>query len=365
MDCFIKITNEKKVENRNTIHINELKTLKEYVTNNENIFICGAAGTGKTHLLNVLCADINYIHIESFDIKNGILDFVQNTKKHIIIEDYTNDNSVLKKFIESVSDGYKPTEGSVIITTDQHSIYPNFKNVYMEPKSPEILLSIVDQIDDYDHALEMAKISNGNIHNFLHYLTKSDTKDTFKTSSEYITDLLCKSQKIEIIDYVSEHGHIWDVFQENYANSKNVNLVACSDSFSITDIFDVSIYKGEWELMPYFVLNSITFPKFYMNGLLNENRIRPGKSWTKYGNYKMRLHRLKEILTESNKNITIDELSLLKKYAERGNINILMEYNISPQKFDIINHLSLESKLKPKDVTKIKKSIKELIDSNK
>ena len=76
----------------------------------------------------------------------------------------------------------------------------------------------------------------------------------------------------------------------------------------------------------------------------------------------MRRHKLEEIITDSKTNIDINALGLLKKYAENDNVDILREYNITPQKFDIMNHLAITSRLKQKDVTRIKKMIKAKID---
>ena len=219
------------------------------------------------------------------------------------------------------------------------------------------MIEIVHDRKDTEKLISLAKKSHGNLRNFIHYIDNSDEKDVFRDSKNFIKDLLCTKDN-SILDYISEHGHIADVFQENYISSKNANISACSDSFSITDVFDAEIYKGSWELMPYYLINSINIPKHNMGELINEEKIRPGKSWTKYGNYKMRKHKLEEILNDSNKKITVDELTLLRKHGENGNIDTLLHYNITPPKFDVINHLAFFSTLKQKEVKKIKKNIK-------
>jgi hypothetical protein len=40
----------------------------------------------------------------------------------------------------------------------------------------------------------------------------------------------------------------------------------------------------------------------------------------------------------------------------------MVEYNLSPQDFDVINHLAVGSKLKQRDVTKVKKALKNAIE---
>jgi hypothetical protein len=92
-----------------------------------------------------------------------------------------------------------------------------------------------------------------------------------------------------------------------------------------------------------------------------KDKIRPGSSWTKYGNYKMRSKKLVEIRRKSMGILTIEHLCLIKMYAESGNVEKMLEYNLSPQDFDVMNHLAVGSKLKQRDVTKIKKALKDAI----
>ena len=54
-------------------------------------------------------------------------------------------------------------------------------------------------------------------------------------------------------------------------------------------------------------------------------------------------------------------MCLLKRYAELGRFGILLDYNIIPQDFDVMNHLATISKLKQRDVTNIKKGLKNAI----
>ena len=54
----------------------------------------------------------------------------------------------------------------------------------------------------------------------------------------------------------------------------------------------------------------------------------------------------------------IEELGLLKKYAENGDLDLLLEYKITPQDFDVMNHLAVGNGLKSRDVTRVKKALK-------
>ena len=65
-----------------------------------------------------------------------------------------------------------------------------------------------------------------------------------------------------------------------------------SESLSLADVYDADIYKGEWERVPYYTAAGIAVPKYYLGELLKPEEIQPGSTWTKYGNYKMRLQKI-------------------------------------------------------------------------
>jgi hypothetical protein len=182
------------------------------------------------------------------------------------------------------------------------------------------------------------------------------------TPKEYIADVLSSDNGTRIIDSIEEHGHVWDVFQENYLDSKGANINTIADAFSISDTVDTFIYShGRWELLCHFFLNAVTIPKSNLGEKLVKDKIRPGSCWTKYGNYKMRLKKFTEIQRKSHGILSIDHLCLIKKYAENGNIEKMLEYDLSPQDFDVMNHLAVGSKLKQRDVTRVKKALKNAI----
>jgi hypothetical protein len=115
---------------------------------------------------------------------------------------------------------------------------------------------------------------------------------------------------------------------------------------------------GDWNLMPYFVLHALVIPKTNQGGVLNRDEIRPGSCWTKYGNFKMRNQKYKEIQKRYGHNLHIEDLCLIKKYAENGDLQPMMDYGLTPQDFDVMNHLAVGSKLKQRDVTRVKKALK-------
>ena len=75
----------------------------------------------------------------------------------------------------------------------------------------------------------------------------------------------------------------------------------------------------------------------------------------------MRKQKYNDIRRKSRLGLGVEELCLLKKYAENGELEPLLEYKITPQDFDVINHLAVGNGLKSKDVTRVKKALKNAI----
>ena len=359
MDCFITITGQKNYQQKTTIHTHALKELESYMRDGKNVFVCGATGVGKTHLVSVLVDAGNSIELTPDDVssKSAFLDMIHGTSKHILIENYETSQYGFKSLIDRVSDGEDITNGSlIVVTTDVCLGYPNFETIVLAPPTVEQLLSI----QSGDDAEAAAHASRGDIRAFRNTLLNYGHKDRFKTPKEYITDILCSDECVKFRESMSEHGNVWNIFQENYINSKGANIDACARAFADADVFDAAIYHGQWELMPYFSLHAVTIPHAHLGQRLNREKLRPGSCWTKYGNYKMRSQKYHDIRKRTGQDI--DSLCLLKKHAEYGNTKILVDYGITPQDFDVMNHLAVASKLKAKHVTHVKKALKHAID---
>ena len=360
MDSFIKIVKQKKEEHVVTIHTQHIELLKRFIKERKNVFICGSSGVGKTYILKSVLNEQNSLEIEREHLKSTshFLDFIKPAAKHAFIEDYDSD---FKRIAEKVSDGDRMTRGSLVITSTNMYMFPNFETIFIPKHKPQKLLLLTD--DRTLNAENAATRCNGNIRDFFSYLEGSDIKDIFKSPKEFIKDILT-NPRLEIIpDTVHEHGHLWDIFQENYIDSKGVDLVRSSHSFSLADTYDTYMYKtGDWGVMPYFILNAISIPKNCIGEPLIRENIRPGSCWTKYGNYKMRNQKLKDIKSKNQNKLGLEELCLLQKYAEKGELSNLISYKITPQDFDVINHLCVGNKLKQRDVTKVKKALKNAYD---
>jgi hypothetical protein len=363
MDSFIKIIEQKKEEPVTTLHTKQIELLKKYIIQRKNVFICGSSGVGKTYILKSVLNDYNSVEIEKEHLKSKshFLTFIKTAPKHAYIEDYDSD---YKGLIEKVSDGDRVSRGSLIVTSTNMCMFPNFETIFIPKHKPEKLLTLTD--DRSTIAENAALRCDGNIRDFFNYLKGFDEKDVFKTPKEYIKDILSDPNPIGIPDHIHEHGHIWDIFQENYLDSKGVNVVKTSKAFCEADNYDTHMYTtGEWNLMPYFVVNALVIPKLHLGTPLNKDTIRPGSCWTKYGNFKMRNQKYKEIQKRYGHNLCIDDLCLIKKYAENGDLQPMIDYGLTPQDFDVMNHLAVGSKLKQRDVTRVKKALKNAYEQRK
>lgn len=360
MDSFIKIVEQKKSPVVTTIHTKQIDLIRRYIKEGKNVFICGPLGVGKTFILEKVLEGTNHIELLPHHLKRDshFLPFIKPSTKHVFIDNY---DSTFKSVIEQVSDGNNLTRGSLLVTTTTMCMYPNFETVMIPRHKPDVLLTLTE--NQGREAYEAAVRSQGNIRSFFTYLEGYDEMDEFKTPKEFIAEVLSDPGPLKILDSIAEHGHMWDIFQENYIDSKGVDLIKSTVSFSDADMYDTYIYQsGNWNLMPYFVLHALTLPKSALGEPLDKNKIRPGSCWTKLGNYKMRKQKFSDIQKKSRTGLGVEELCLLKKYAEKGDLEPLLEYKITPQDFDVINHLAVGSGLKSKDVTRVKKALKNAYD---
>jgi hypothetical protein len=122
------------------------------------------------------------------------------------------------------------------------------------------------------------------------------------------------------------------------------------------------MYKGDWNCMPFYVTCGMAIPKLNMGEPIPVDKIQPGSIWTKYGNFKMRQNRLRSIQSRHATKLGVEELGLLRQYAIAGDIDTLIEYKLEPLDFDIMNHLAVGNKLKPTEVTKVKKKMRTLLN---
>lgn len=330
MDAFITCKPQKK-EEIPTIHHKEIEKLRQYVAEGRNVFVCGATGTGKTFVVDSVLNPSNCVEIQLDNVPRKLY---RNAKTYTLIDGY---EASVKHLV------HENAQRLVVTSTDVHML-PNFELIVMPRRPPEEIATLAP--DSYAAAVRC----KGNIRNFFDYLNCSDEKDMFKTSKEIVADILCAPGPFNLSQTVHEHGHVCDVIHGNYLSVKSEAHEAIAESLSVADTYDTRMYKGDWEFMPYYVATGIAIPKLHMESQVDT--VRPGSAWTKYGNFKMREQKLKNIRTG------IEELAVIRQYAATGDIGPAVAYGLKPGDFDVMNHLALGNKMKPSEVMRIKKKMR-------
>lgn len=129
------------------------------------------------------------------------------------------------------------------------------------------------------------------------------------------------------------------------------------ESLSEAMIFESEIYRGNWDLYPYYNFLGCVLPAVHIGHTL-KLPLRPGSVWTKHQSACARAKRLEALAQRvQGKRLTMDEILLLHTYAQKGDVAMLKEYELKSQDLDVMNHLSLNNKIKPKDLAALKKSL--------
>lgn len=351
MDAFVKIYKQKKKESI-TLHHKETERLKKYISQGKNVMICGAHGFGKSFILNEVLDESNSIEMP-YNYK--VSDELKGSNMCIFLEDYRHDVVAQRQIIDYVSDGGTISKSSFIVTSKNVFLLPNFELIIVPKRTPaEIATLRPNEPGAYSAAVKC----KGNIYNFFDYINFSDEKDLFTDPKDIAKSLLCKEESDDNINTLHEHGHVWGMIHENYVDSDGVDVTRISHALSDADLYDSSIYDGNWDSMTYFINSVYNVPKHYLGGPVDEKNIRPGSFWTKYGNYKMRYQKYTNIGLRTR--MSHQELGLLREYARIGDIEKYLSCGLTTQDFDVINHLCVGNKLKAREVSQIKKKIKEL-----
>jgi hypothetical protein len=173
-----------------------------------------------------------------------------------------------------------------------------------------------------------------------------------------VTDLVtCTEPSKYMTTTLHEHGYVWNMLQENYVDTKGITLDKCADiaeSMSVADIYDTKIYAdGAWDtLMPYFVLHGCVMPCHVMARKLNPVRLRSGSMWTKFQNACMRRKKIRDT------GLSHEELRTIRTYVEHDQYDILDVYSLDAASIDVMNHIVIGQKLKPKVVEQAKKHVR-------
>ena len=318
--------------------------------------VYGKPGIGKTHF--IAHEFDNCVHLDHNVLKGkqSTLDFferLQYTSSPVVVDNW-----------ESICDliGIREIKGPVskgplvIIAHTPIELTPETIMYEMPVMTPEQIEALAP---NNLRAKELSVTCRGDVRFFLRGLTHvSDTLDAFKTPREIVEDILMTPKPFEYMSKtLHEHGYVWAMIQENYVDTKGISIDTCArltESFSLADIYDQRIYAdGAWDnLMPYFILTGCVAPCAMLNQKLSTGRLRSGTLWTKFQNMCMRSKRIQET------RLGHDVLHVLRMYIERGHLELLDHYRLSASAIDVLNHIVIGQKLKPKIVETAKKHVR-------
>ena len=345
--------------------------VKKIIETNETICLYGNSGVGKTFLVQHLLRDQKWIDLTYEVIKsNDFMERLKETDCHIVIDDLESDIHLIKDIFENIKNGQKLSKGSLILISRNLNKIDFCNSILCEPIDVPTMVTIAKRQFPQESLLKLESLatrSNGNMRNFLFSIDFIETHDIFKTPKEFINDLLCTHSSQDPREYIGqsilEHGYIWDIVHENYINASSVDMVYIAECMSQSDIIDTIIYNGNWELIPFFSTVSTIIPSIMINHSIKAP-LRSGSAWTKFGNYKMRHLKYMSMSNRSTYNIDIDTVMLIKLYCQTDKqkaLEIFREYNLNSSDLDVINHLAIINKLKPKEVQSLKKFLKETV----
>ena len=374
MDKFIKINKHKnfRIFGREKLTDEILKKI-----NNKEVFcIYGNSGVGKTFLISEILKNFSSIDFCENILRSKIetIKFIEKTVgtfSHMIIDNVDTDFYGWKELVDHIKSGKRVSNGSLIIISRNIDKIDFCQNIYVPPLADNEIIELgrlrYPKIE-YEDVVKLCKRSRGNLRNFFDYFEFPDEKDIFFTPKEVVHNLLCKSEHIPS-DYigktVEDHGYSWGIVHENYPRSNTLDIYTTdyiAECMSLADVYDAYLYEGDWDLSPYFCHEGIIKPSIKLQQSLCRETLNPGSSWTKYNNYKMRKGKLKEMASRQGKfKIYIEELMLIRDKCQTEKIGVvpfLIRNKYTSQDMDVINHIALLNKIKPKLLTNIKKELK-------
>jgi len=321
------------------------------------VCILGKTGIGKTWTVhNVLdpCIELTAEILSSKRSTLAFLERIQGTNIPVVLDEY-----------ESVQDlvGLReitgpPTNGLFVVVSQIPVKFDFEIHTYHFPvPSEDEIRRIVPGVSE-----ETLKKCRGDLRCAIQSLTmKSDDRDEFQGAKDFIESLVSKHSDVNPVDFIGhsvhEPGNVTAILHENYPDSRMCKPAEIMESLSEAMIFESEIYKGSWDLYPYYNFLGCVQPAIQIGHALKPP-LRPGSIWTKYQSACARAKRLEALAQRvPGKRLSMDEILLLHTYAQNGDVEVLKEHGLTTQDLDVLNHLSPNRKIKAKDLAALKKSL--------
>jgi hypothetical protein len=327
------------------------------------VCVLGRSGIGKTWTVFGALHPHVELTAEILRSKQDTIDFLQKirgTKTHVIIDEY----ECLQDLVGLREITGPPTNGLFVVIS-QIPVKFDFKIETYEFPVPDAAAIKRIVPDATDEAIAKSK---GDLRFVIQSLTfKSDDKDEFQGARDFIETIVSSQSRIRPAEFlghsIHEPGNVTAILHENYVDSKKCNHAEVIRHMSDAVLMENKIYDGNWFLYPYYNLLGCVLPATELGHTLRPP-LRPGSVWTKHQSACARQKRLEAIAQRvPGKRLSMEEILMLRDYAEKGDVEILKEYQLKPQDLDALNHLvydlptSTRRKIKPKNIAALKKSL--------
>jgi len=318
------------------------------------VCILGKTGTGKTWLVhNEL---VRYIELtpDILKSKQDTIEFLSKIKASdlpVVLDEY----ECMTDLIGLREIKGPPTTGLFVVVSQIPAKFDFDISMYNLPvKTPEEIKKLFPGADE-----DVVAACGGDLRIVAQSIEfKSDYRDTFTEPRDFLASLVSKKSTANPAKYIghpiAEPGNISSILHENYIDGEG-DLASMASMFSEADLIETRLYAGDWDLLHYFNFWGCILPSVELGHSLGP-KLRPGSTWTKYQNTCMRAKRVEALSKRlPGKRLCLDELLLLREFAENEQVDPLKDYGLQPQDIDVLNHLSPTRKIKAKTVNTLKK----------
>lgn len=319
------------------------------------VCVLGNSGVGKSYACNRILKEYSFVDFENNLLKSKLdtremLDKLKGSATVLYFDDLNPDLpgfSIVREFILDV----KHAHGPVLINSRSdlrlRCIFQDHDVVFFEINGPNKRNDIIRTYCKDKFNLEVSE------------------QDAEYSTKDNVYDLLCKGGKgyQRVMDVrMEEHGHTADIIFTNYRTDTIEESAIVADAFSRADTLDTLIYKGMWDAIPYFTIESCVYPSIYTKNKLEYSNLTPGAVWTKYCNQSLREKQFRNMRTRHPSMVhDTDFVSYFMAMAQHKNVNdiiaICESYNLESPDIDFMNHL-VHTKLKGKALSLVKKHLK-------
>ena len=381
MESFVIIKREKDIEEIPKFVCQEFEdSVDRAIMEGGVICVHGPSGCGKSFIVKEILKNYTWIDFHCDILKSrketeALFEKIRGTESVIFFDDVDIDTCGWKYSVEFINNRKYTTGPIIIVSRTPDKIQDQIADIQcIETPIPTLEdIKILGRKILKSNDIIFEDFWNGNLRNFIVavncYKTsglKVDKNDEFFSTQESIKDLICKGgrgYKRFIGQGIEEHGHTQDLIFTNYRCDSIEDCARVAHYMSEADVWDGHIYAGNWDFLPYFANQACVMPARVVGNTLDYKSLRPGSSWTKHYNFKMREKHVENFLRRNNSsNFDIDFFSYLVifiKNLEYGEImKLLGSYDIRSSDIDLMNHIVLKSRLKGKKILSIKKALK-------